>query len=280
MSSSLRVKDALKWGHDSGKLLDAECLLSYVMGCSKEQLFAYPEKEVSIEERESFEALWRRRDLGEPVAYLTGNKEFYGLNFKVDSRVLIPRPETEHLVETVLDLVKDIEEPRILDLGTGSGAMAVSLAHTLPKAVVYASDVSAEAVAVAQENARLNEVDVEFSVSDLLCDLPWQDWDLDVLVANLPYIGTERFHFVEKGVEDHEPHVALFGGSDGLDLYRQLFEQINSSASGRPRWILGEFGSMQRSFLEDVINTSFPDGRVEFHQDLAGLDRFFVIYLR
>jgi len=223
--------------------------------------------------------LWKRVKAGEPIAYILGQKEFFGLDFKVDARVLIPRPETEHLVEAVLDLVKEVENPRILDVGTGSGAIALALAHTLPQARVWASDVSGAALEVARENAlHLNCERVEFFESDVLSHLEWESWDLDVLVANLPYIGTEIFDFVEKSVKEYEPHGALFGGVDGLELYAQLFEQIKCSITGvKPRWILGEFGALQQEAMATLIARFFPLSSVTFHQDLAGLDRFFIL---
>ena len=270
--------------------LAAELLAGHVLGKSKEWVFAHPEYEFSTEQVERLAHLWYRFEKGESVAYLIGEKEFFGLKFKVDSRVLVPRPETEHLVEAILSLVKNIPEPRILDVGTGCGAIALALAHTLPQAHVFASDVSSEAIEVARENAErlwLSER-VSFFVSDLLESLPREELRPDVIVANLPYIGTEKFHFVEKSVNEFEPHVALFGGSDGLDLYRRLFEQISCSSGGevggkgwRPQWILGEFGSLQKETLEQELARYFSDPavQIEFHTDLAGLDRFFIVGL-
>lgn len=276
-----------------GKLLEAELLLAETLGMTREKVFAHPERVLSEEERLRFEGYWNRIEAGEPLAYVLGRKEFYGLEFSVDSRVLVPRPETEHLVETILELVKNSDEPRILDVGTGCGAMAVALAHVLPKAFVWASDVSGEALTVAKFNAeQILKTQpgepprpggpVQFFQSDLLKDIPWISLDLDILVANLPYIGTQEFHFVEASVDRYEPAVALYGGLDGLQLYRELFEQINCSSdrSTWPRWLLGEFGCFQRERLEAMIHHAFPSVSVSFHTDLAGLDRFFVLNLR
>lgn len=273
------VKDCLSRALLLNKRLEAELLLAHVLGMTKEEVFAHPEKEVGEVEAQDFESFWARVEDGEPIAYILGEKEFFGLMFKTDSRALIPRPETEHLVETVMDLVRDLESPRILDVGTGCGAIALALQHALPKAMVYGSDVSEEAIELARENGQNLELgNVEFFVSDLIEGLPEEVRDVDVLVANLPYIGEEEFHFVEKAVEDYEPHVALFGGSDGLRLYQQLFDQINCSRK-QPQWILGEFGSLQRERLEEMIQVAFPEGEVIFYSDLAGLDRYFKIKL-
>lgn len=289
MVNSSTVGECIKCIRPTGKRLEAELLLTEILGVSREEVFAHPERVLLGEEYERFEELWSRIEAGEPLAYVLGHKEFYGLEFAVDSRVLVPRPETEHLVETVLELVRGKDggdamlEPRILDVGTGCGAIAVALAHALPKAQVFASDVSAEALEVAKFNAERileeeGEKNVKFFRSDLLKDIPWIDLCLDVLVANLPYIGTEEFHFVEASVDRYEPSVALYGGSDGLQLYRQLFDQINCSTW--PRWLLGEFGCFQRERLEGLIREAFPSSSVSFHTDLAGLDRFFVLSLR
>jgi release factor glutamine methyltransferase len=279
--SAVLIADCLRGAHDLGKRLEAELLLGKVLNVSRETVFAYPERLLSPEEWAEYTVLWERVQLGEPVAYVLGRKEFFGLDFVVNEAVLIPRPETEHLVEAVIDLVKEIDAPRILDVGTGSGAIALSLVHSLPKARVWASDVSEEALAVARANAvrfELNEV--QFFVSDLLSDLEWNSWNLDVMVANLPYIGTETFDFVEKSVKQYEPHLALFAGEDGLRLYDRLFQQVSASSSGRrPRWIVGEFGSLQRKSLEMMIGRYFPAALVGFHTDLAGLDRFFTLNL-
>ncbi len=281
------IGECIERARPLGKLLEAELVLGHVLNCARAQIFAHPERVLRSEEARRFDELWQRIQAGEPLAYVVGRKEFFGLDFVVDARVLVPRPETEHLVSTVVELVQGIEAPRILDVGTGCGAIAVALAHALPNARVFASDISGEALEVACANAsrilsdrETGRGDVQFFRSDLLRDIPWTTLKLDVLVANLPYIGTEEFHFVEASVDRYEPSVALYGGSDGLQLYRQLFEQISCSNDARsvyPRWILGEFGSFQRERLEVIVWEKFSQASVEFYRDLAGLDRFFVI---
>ena len=277
--SAFLIKDCLDEARNFGKCLEAELVLSRVLSRSRESIFAHPDLALSEVEWHEYQRLFARVKAGESLAYVLGHKEFFGLDLKVDSRVLVPRPETEFLVEAVLELVRDLEAPRILDVGTGSGAIALALAHTLPQAQVWASDVSEDALAVARENAARLELErVIFEQSDLLEDLEWHSRELDVLVANLPYIGTEQFHFVEKAVKDYEPSVALFGGKDGLRLYAQLFEQISCSITGvKPRWILGEFGSFQREAMNELIGSFFPQALLTFHRDLAGLDRFFTL---
>ncbi len=273
------VKDFIHRARVLDKRLEAELVLADVLGVSKEQIFAYPERDLNLEEEKKVALFWKRIEKGEPLAYVLGSKDFHGITLKTDKRALIPRPETEFLVEKIMDLVEGIAHPRILDVGTGCGAIALALAHGLPEAFAFGSDVSEEAIALAQENAAQLDLEskVQFWVSDLLKGIP-KDLELDVLVANLPYIGEEKFHFVEKNVEDYEPHVALFGGHDGLRLYEKLFEQINCSTMGM-KWVLGEFGSLQREVLEQMLSHFFSDKKWEVLPDLAGLDRYFIINL-
>ena len=266
------VKDFISRARVLDKRLEAELILANVLDVSKEQIFAYPERILEPPEEKRVATFWRRIEQGEPIAYVLGKKSFHGIELKTDKRALTPRPET-------MDLVSNIKQPRILDVGTGCGAIALALASALPEAFVFGSDVSEEAVNLARENTELLDLGarMEFWVSDLLNDLP-KELKIDVLVANLPYIGEKKFHFVEKNVEDYEPHVALFGGHDGLRLYEKLFEQINCSTLGM-KWVLGEFGSMQREVLEQMLDHFFTDKKWEILPDLAGLDRYFIIYL-
>ncbi|MBT5016510.1 peptide chain release factor N(5)-glutamine methyltransferase [Candidatus Peregrinibacteria bacterium] len=273
------VKDFINRARILDKRLEAELILAAVLKVSKEQIFAYPERDLEPNEIEKVTDFWKRVEDGEPMAYILGKKEFHGIELKTDKRALIPRPETEFLVEKTMDLIEGIKNPRILDVGTGCGAIALALAKAVPNANVFGSDVSEEAIQLSRENATGLDLvsQVEFWVSDLLKSVP-EDLKIDVLVANLPYIGEEKFHFVEKNVKKYEPHVALFGGHDGLRLYEQLFEQINSSILGI-KWVLGEFGSMQTEILEQMLDHYFSDKKWEILPDLAGLDRYFIIYL-
>jgi len=264
-----------------GDHLGAELLLAFVLDRKREYLPAHPDEVLSREVVQRFYALFDRMIAGEPVAYLLGKKEFYGLDFLVDRRVLIPRPETEHLVEWVLNYFKNSPPGpgagrlRILDLGTGSGCIAVSLAKHLPSAEVTGSDISSDALKVAEENARNHDVSARMQLveSDLLVHL---DEPFDIIVANLPYIGEKRFSFVSKSALDYEPHVALFGGDDGLYLYQRFFEQL-SEKSWRPKIVVGEFGFLQRDELEILLKQSFPTQVVRFEQDYAHIDRMFVV---
>lgn len=275
---AVSIEDCLSQARDLGKSLDAERLLEHVLKMSRTHVFAHPERVLSEEEWARYRVLWQRVDAGEPLAYVTGVAAFFGMEFHVDERVLIPRPETELLVEAVLDRVSGLNAPRIWDVGTGSGAIALALAKTLSEAEILATDVSAEALQVASANARrLGLERVRFAVADLLEGV---NFSANVMVANLPYIGTKQFHFVEKSVEDYEPPVALFGGEDGLRLYARLFEQVSCLGAARPSCVIGEFGAFQREALQILIESGFPMFPVTFHTDLAGLDRFFILDCR
>ncbi|MFC1811011.1 peptide chain release factor N(5)-glutamine methyltransferase [Patescibacteria group bacterium] len=263
------IKDLLQTG---GNSLEKEVLLAYILQKPREFLLSNSDYDVSNENCSSFFEMIRRHERGIPVAYLTNHKEFYGLPFYVDRRVLIPRPETEFLVEKVLELVQnDIKLNRIIDIGTGSGNIAVTLATHLKDIVISATDVSENALEVAKMNAkRMNVEDrVRFIESNLMDDI---NEDFDIIVANLPYIGEETNNFVSKETDEHEPHVALYGGQDGLELYEELFKKIKNF-----KYLLGEIGFMHREKLEELFKKYFPTFKCEIINDLAGLDRYFII---
>lgn len=214
------------------------------------------------------------RERGVPIAYLTKHKEFYGLDFYVDERVLIPRPETELVVELALEQ----KFFHLVDVGTGSGCIAVALAKHLPKAKITAIDISAGALEVARMNAEHHGVlqQIEFLRGDLLEPVLRQKIQSFAVVANLPYIGEEEFRLVSREVADFEPREALFGGKTGLELFEKMFAQI-AAFPAMPNFIAAEMGFLQRKPLEKLITRFFPAASVEWRQDLAGLDRAFSI---
>jgi release factor glutamine methyltransferase len=255
--------------------LAVEVLLAHALRGSREELFSHADREVSFEDERLFGELLSKHLDGEPVAYLTGVKEFYGLNFFVDRRVIIPRPETEHLVDEVISCVQRHNKSlSILDVGTGSGCIALTLAHKLQNVQVTAVDISFDALEVARKNAVQLGVDsrVVLRQSDLLLGV---EGAFDIVVANLPYIGKEKFHFVSREALDFEPHVALFGGSDGLRLYGQFFQQL-STRPWRPRLLVGEFGFLQAEAMGVLLERFFPQ-RWEIKKDYASIDRMFVV---
>jgi len=269
-------------------ILDAEVLLCYVLGETKEHLFAHANDEVNDENLEKLyiQYLARVRD-GEPVSYITGEKEFYGLNFFVNKNVLVPRPETEMLVDEVLKFMKENYKKhgkyKILDVGIGSGNIAISIAKNSEIGkedmieYVDAIDVSDAAIEVAITNVEQHGVDGKVRIfNSNLFDGIDEDECYDIIVANLPYIGEIENKFVDKNVLDYEPNGALFGGGDGLELYKKMFQQIKDREM-TPDIIIGEFGFGQREALEKLLNKYFEQNwRIE--KDLAGIERMFVVF--
>ena len=239
--------------------LDAEVLLAHVLGVDRARLVMDSGAPVPAERVAEFDALVARRALGEPVAYLTGRRDFRLLTLAVDSRVLIPRPETELLVEVALGLPAGT---RVLDVGTGSGAVALALASERPDLEVSGSDISADAVAVARANAARLGLAVHFVAGDLVVG------DCDAVVANLPYVQDE--YELPRDVGDYEPAGALFGGPDGLDVVRRLVAELGSVG-----WVALELGAGQADAVVALLrDAGFV--RVERHRDLAGIERVVV----
>ena len=250
--------------------LDSELLLVEVLKIKRIQLYTSYDRPLTDAERDAYRALVKRRAAFEPVAYILGTREFYGRPFMVTRDVLIPRPETEHLVDAVLTWVRDsgIEAPRIVDVGTGSGAIAVTLAKELPSASVTAVDVSATALAVARRNAESSGAAISFLESDLLAAVAGP---FDVVVANLPYIGENERPTLAPDVRDHEPGLALFAGADGLALIRRLVTQ----AAGLTRLsglLALEIGAGQGAAVRELMSAAGWT-KVAVQADLAGHPR-------
>lgn len=201
--------------------LDAEVLLSHILGKERIYLYINFDKPLQNAELSAFREVVRKRAMRLPVAYIIGCKEFMGLDFAVNSAVLIPRPDTEVLVEEVLGLLKEVREPEILDLGTGSGAIIISLLHKFPQAVGTAVDISNEAIAVARKNAKRHGVESRLG---FFCGDLWQPVagrKYDAVLSNPPYIIDSEIDSLQAEVK-HEPLAALAGGADGLDFYRRI----------------------------------------------------------
>jgi release factor glutamine methyltransferase len=264
--------------------LDAAVLMAHVLGVSKAWLYAYPERPLSENEIGRFEALVRRRMRHEPVAYLVGFKSFYGLDITVDRRVLIPRPETELLVERVLGqlkyLIRQGLTPRVADIGTGSGAIAVALAVNAPEALIYATDISDDALAVAGQNVW------RYGVGDQVQLLPGHLADplpepVHLLVANLPYVSASVIGRLPPQVREFEPIVALDGGPDGLRVIADLLGDL-AQPTGRARlWpgaqIYLEIGADQDAAARKLAQEAFPDASVTVIYDYAELPRIVLI---
>jgi len=207
-----------------------------------------------------------------PSQYITGHQEFWGLDFVVSPAVLIPRPETEHLVETVLELARGIPHPKLVDVGTGSGCVALALAHELKSAEVYAVDVSADALEIARANAARLQLDgrVRFMQSNVLEALA-DVCDFDFVVSNPPYVGFGEADKVQKSVRDFEPRVAVFAGEQGLDVIGLLIEQAHRALKPGG-WLAMEIGYSMRDAVVNLLSpTMWEDVRVV--PDLQGIPR-------
>lgn len=254
--------------------LDAQLLLCAVLDVPRTTLLAYPERALSGEQSAAYETLIARRADGEPVAYLLGQREFYGLDFAVTPAVLIPRPETEHLVEAALAWLAQHPAACVADIGTGSGAIAVSVAYHAPQAQVYAVDLSEEALVVAAQNAARHQARVTFLQGDLLEPLQALPQRVDLLLANLPYIATEEVPRLE--VSRHEPNLALDGGPDGLRLIERLLRAAPDICAPDALLLL-EIGADQGAALRQMAQSILAPQSVEIRPDYAGLDRLVVI---
>ena len=274
----------LREAHVPSFTLAAELLLLHVAGRDRTWLYAHPEDELTAEQEERFLSLIARRAVGEPTQYLTGKQEFWGLEFEVTPDVLIPRPETEHVIEVALDrlAVREIRAGRkqtlsgeglqIADIGTGSGCIAVALAKDLPGTKFIATDISPAALSVARRNAeRHNFADrIEFVRANVLEGIA-AETHFDLIASNPPYIGRREGPTLQREVRDHEPEVALYGGEEGYELYAALVTQ--SAAHLLPGGIVVlELGHDSLPAVQPLFDT--PDWmRVGVTNDLAGIPR-------
>jgi release factor glutamine methyltransferase len=209
---------------------DAETLLAHILTRDRAWLLAHSDDPLSTENLETLRALTARRAAHEPLQHLTGQQEFYGLTLRVTPDTLIPRPETELLVEAVINAIPNKSAPiKILDVGTGTGAITLALAAHLLQAEIFACDVSEAALAVARENARRLDLDhrISFMISDLLAALAGEIFD--IIVSNPPYVSLADASTLAPEVRDHEPHLALFAGADGLGIYRRLIPAAHAA---------------------------------------------------
>ncbi len=298
------VSQALAWGAQRVRYvaprLGAEVLLAHVLGVSRAHLLAHPERLLSEPEWAAYARLVERCAAGEPLFYLIGHREFYGLDFLVDPRVLIPRPETELLVEQALAYISAHCPGTIADIGTGSGCIAVTLAvhlfgapslpwgerggnfipHPTPPSqggrevrAIYATDISPAALEVARANAARQGVadKITFLQGDLLTPLPEP---VDVIVANLPYVARDEWGQLaaEANVAEFEPIIALDGGLDGLALFRRFFQQAPTALSPGGT-ILLEIGAGQAEAVMALARAAFPQAHISVARDYAGLER-------
>ncbi len=275
MGANWRIRDLLEWttryffsrGMQESRL-EAEILLAHVLEKNRVYLYANYDEPINQTEREVYRGFIQRRVAGEPAAYIVGQKEFMSLSFQVNADVLIPRPDTEVLVETAIYLAQSGGLKRICDVGTGSGAIAVSMAVYRPDSMVYATDISPGALNVARANAHRHQVEVDFREGDLLEPL-LQEEPLDMVLANLPYVTQFQWENLDDGVRVYEPDLALLAPGDGLDIYRRLLPQTRQML--RPGgYLLAEIDPGQSRAALDML-----DGFMELEilPDAAGRQR-------
>lgn len=253
--------------------LDAEVLLAHVLATDKVGLYLSSFTPVAPKVRDELRALIQRRLKGEPVSYLIGRKEFWSLPFKVGPAVMVPRPQTETLVEEALMLFSSHSSPKILDIGTGSGAIAIALATELPQATIIATDISAEALSVARENAASNQTStITFFQGDLFAPVDGREAGFDLIVSNPPYIAHDAISSLPPGIRDYEPLLALDGGPDGLACYRRIVAQAPRYL--RPGgWLLLEVGEGQSRPLLELVTQTTMFGVPETALDVLHIER-------
>jgi release factor glutamine methyltransferase len=257
--------------HPERARLDAETLLLHLIGKNRAWLLTHLEDEFGGCKSISYAQQIERRLAGEPIQYITGECEFYGLLFSVNRDVLIPRPETEHLVEKVLALAPMFAGPRIVDVGTGSGAIAIAIAHEFSQAMVTAIDTSPQALEVAKANAKRIAPDhqIRFLQGDLLG--PVTDEKFNIVASNPPYVPENDRNTLAVEVRDYEPSLALFAGAEGLELYRRLIPQAREVLSAGGYLVL-EIGFDQRAAVS-VLMREAGFVQIESAPDLQGIDR-------
>lgn len=260
--------------------LDAEILLEYTLKKAREFFFMHPEYVIERTELDQFQQYIERRQNSEPVAYIVGEKEFYGRSFAVNPHVLIPRPETEQLVDMCIEYCSErgLQTPTILEIGTGSGCIAVTLAHELPQAKILATDISQDALTVAKKNASLHSVEIECRQSDVYEKISDKKEGIDIIISNPPYVREQDIDAQRKDMNSlaHEPQNALYAEESGFDILRRII-------SAAPHWLkpngalfveMGESHSLPFSTLSQK---KFPEHTVEVKKDYAGLVRYGVV---
>ncbi len=250
--------------------LEGEILVRHILKMTRAELFSNLDREFTADEKEKLHNLLERRQTGEPSSYIVGHREFYGLDFKVDRRVLIPRPETELLVEKAIAYIRQYGFNSIADIGTGSGSIAVSLAVNLPEITVYAVDASLPALEVTEENIRTYHVKDRINLlwGNLLSVLPVK---VDMIIANLPYVKSNEITSL------FEPQMALDGGVAGLDKINELCRQLPGKLKPKGMLLL-EIGQGQAQTIINNLHNTFPSSFIEVMKDLAGIER--VVTLR
>jgi release factor glutamine methyltransferase len=269
--------DRLAAAHVGSPRMNAELLLMFTLGCDRAYLFAHPERELTAEEQTRYQEALNQRMHGMPAQYITGHQEFWGMDFIVTPAVLIPRPETEHVVETVLMLSKESNHGGrapshghcIVDVGTGSGCIALALARELPQAEIHATDISSAALEIARANASRHQLEnrVHFYETDLLQDL--KPGTFDFVVSNPPYVGESEEDQVQLEVRKFEPRTAVFAGPTGLEVIERLIPQARTTLKPGG-WLVMEISG---TIADGVKRLLSGWQQVHITNDLQGIPR-------
>src|SRR5215469_14395708 len=247
--------------------MNAELLLMFTLNCDRAYLFAHPERELTADEESRYDSLLAERSRGVPAQYITGHQEFWGMDLIVSPAVLIPRPETEHLIEAVIELHKDSPATRMVDVGTGSGCIALALAKELPAAEIHATDLSVAALEIARANAARHQLErIHFFQTDLLDALPGE---FDFVVSNPPYVGESEGDTVQLEVRKVEPHNAVFAGLTGTEVISGLIAQAHAALCPAG-WLVMEISG---TIADDIRKLLEGWQNVQIKPDLQSIPR-------
>ncbi len=268
------IRHILSSGNIDDVFIEAEALLCHVLDTSKTQLYTEPERTLTPEETSHLKSIIRRRLQHEPTPYISGYCSFYNIDLRVNHHVLIPRPETETLIQEAIDCISPISKENaytIADIGTGSGAIAISLSLALPQATIYATDISGPALQVAKMNCQRYKLcdKITFLQGNLLEPLPKP---VDMIVANLPYVENSELTKLSQEIRDFEPRLALAGGDDGLDIIRQLLLQAPDKLHHQGS-LLMEIGQGQAEKISSLVHKYHPQATIKLIPDFRGIYR-------
>jgi len=280
----MNIKTGLQWGVEKLKKtdsphLDAEILLSFVTKKSREYLFTYPEKKITKDQEKKYKNFIEQRSKYEPIAYIIGYKEFYNLKFLINKKVLIPRPETELLIDIAKEYIsqqKKVNTATLVDIGLGSGTIAITLKKLFPKLMVFATETSAPTISLAKKNAKNLKTKIIIKKGDLLTPIK-KDFNKYynnlIITANLPYLSIKEWQEARPNVKLYEPKNALVGGKYGHELYEKLFKQISGQIKNKKKYnitLFIEIGNLQKNKITELIKQYFKTKKFKFYKDLSG----------
>jgi release factor glutamine methyltransferase len=255
--------------------LQTEQLFAHVLGISRMDLYLQFDKPLFEDDLQALRAMVARKAKREPLQHIIGNVGFRHLDLKIDKRALIPRPDSEGLVDWVLEKCKNLVNPRVLEIGVGSGAVLLSIKKELPNSICFGTDISNTALSLAQENAQIQELEIHLEAADIW---PKSVGEFDIIVSNPPYIPEAEWILLEAEVKEFDPKIALVAAEDGLSFYRDFFQKAKqySTIDG---YLICEFGYNQKTKIEKMAKAILPNNEICFRKDLGGHERNFCLRL-